>query len=111
MGSAWTVPRSASRRDLPAVSAGGVFDRTLERGRLAALRGGRELRALAARAEQGRHAGVAEKEVVLVSGRHSRKALPAAFGHAPGVSVPEPTGANIEREPPSRDSLPFAERP
>ena len=40
-------------RDLHTVSAGSVFDRELELGRLAALRGGGKLGPVAARIEQG----------------------------------------------------------
>ena len=45
----------ARRGDLRAVPAAGVLDREPERGRLAALRGGGELGAVAARAEQGHY--------------------------------------------------------
>ena len=47
----------ARGRDLRAVSAASVLDHGLERRRLAVLRGGREFGAVAARIEQGHHAG------------------------------------------------------
>jgi hypothetical protein len=56
VGSGSAVAAAAGGGDLPAVSAAGVFDRGLERGRLAALRGGSEFGAVAARVEQAVHA-------------------------------------------------------
>ena len=52
------VARAAGGGDLRAVSSAGLFDRESERRRLAALRGGRELGAVAAGAQQSRDAGV-----------------------------------------------------
>ena len=56
LGSGSVVARAAGRGDLPTVSAAGVFDREPEPGRLAALCGGGELGAVAARTEQGGYA-------------------------------------------------------
>ena len=53
VGSDSVVARAARGGDLHTVSAASVFDRELELGRLAALRGGGKLGAVAARIEQG----------------------------------------------------------
>ena len=54
----WSVIRAAGSGDLRPVPPTGLLDRELERGRLAAVRGGGQFGAVAARAEQGRDAGV-----------------------------------------------------
>jgi hypothetical protein len=56
VGSGSVVALVASRGDLRAVSAAGVFDYQPERGRLVLLRGGWKLGAMAARVEQVRDA-------------------------------------------------------
>ena len=52
------VTRAAGGSDLHPVPPAGILDRELERGRLAAVRGGWQFGAVVARAEQGRDAGV-----------------------------------------------------
>ena len=53
VGRGSVVARAPGGGDLRAVSAAGIFDRELEPGRLAALRGGGQFGAVAARIEQG----------------------------------------------------------
>ena len=57
MGSDSVVARATRGGDLHTVSATGVLGRGAGRGRLAALRNGGEFGTVAARTEQGRHAG------------------------------------------------------
>ena len=64
VGSGSVVARAAGGGDLHTVSAAGIFDREPELQRLAALRGGGEFGAVAARIEQNRQAHNLEKKCI-----------------------------------------------